>query len=312
MPALALPSFFHSNSLRSVSWGHNLNARDIDHLQVRNVPRAEVTVDVNELNSIQAAINEVFGSLTGADGVLTALVNDVSGTTLDIPHIQSDGSAFQAIANKITSDLNNVLPRVQGAFTGSASAAINAAVSSIHAGLNDFQAVVSQIEASLSQATDTFRQTEADASNAFGKRQFSSAVLNDAVGRARAALQKIRDGLGQIQGSLQAATSDFNSAENSGGSIFSGLLSADTTDTSGAASDSTSNSTSSDGFARWAPIVVGLLAANLFITLVLLLVGILNCVRRGKASRSYQPIKEIDSERFVGRPSFKEDQRYSD
>ncbi|KAH8814494.1 hypothetical protein DL96DRAFT_414258 [Flagelloscypha sp. PMI_526] len=312
MPALALPSFFHSNSLRSVSWGHDLNARDIDHLQVRNVPRADVTVDLNELNFIQGAINDVFGSIDGVDGVLTALVNDVSGSSLDIPRIQNDANAFQAIANEINNKLDGVLPRLQGAFTGAASEAINAAVTNIDAGRNDFQSVVSQIVASVNQATDSFSQAEAGASSAFGKRQFASAALNDAVGRARAALQKIKDSLGQIQSSLQAAISDFNSAEGNASSIFSGLLSAGTTDTSGAASDSTPDSTSSDGFARWAPIVVGLLAANLFITLVLLLLGILNCVRRGKASRSYQPIKEIDSERFVGRPSFKEDQRYSD
>ncbi|KAH8806856.1 hypothetical protein DL96DRAFT_1629939 [Flagelloscypha sp. PMI_526] len=93
----------------------------------------------------------------------------------------------------------------------------------------------------------------------------------------------------------------------SGGASISGALEADM------------SSPSDSGFSKWAPIVIGLLAANLFVGLVLVTVAVLGCIRRGGrevySSRSlpvaYAPVREKDwdSSLHSGESSYRDNDR---
>ncbi|KAH8827320.1 hypothetical protein DL96DRAFT_1244798 [Flagelloscypha sp. PMI_526] len=98
-----------------------------------------------------------------------------------------------------------------------------------------------------------------------------------------------------------------NSYGASGSASISGALEADT------------SSSSDSGFSKWAPVVIGLLAANLFVGLVLVIMSVLGYIRRGgrdsSGSRSipvaYAPVREKDSDAFLhsGEGSYRDDNR---
>ncbi|KAF8209685.1 peptidase S8/S53 domain-containing protein [Mycena galopus ATCC 62051] len=95
----------------------------------------------------------------------------------------------------------------------------------------------------------------------------------------------------------------------------------DSLHTSGAVVDAVSSDTdtgtdSSDAAVRkYAPIVIGLLSANLVILLILVVLGVLLYVRRGRAvggSSKYAPVKLREEEPLDKMDSFHVEQRYSD
>ncbi|KAH8806954.1 hypothetical protein DL96DRAFT_1717625 [Flagelloscypha sp. PMI_526] len=80
MPALALPSFFQSNSLRSVFVFNAAISMEKFPRDVRNALRAEVSasVDVVTLREIQLAITSVFGNIDVTNNALSSLFTATS------------------------------------------------------------------------------------------------------------------------------------------------------------------------------------------------------------------------------------------
>lgn len=78
-------------------------------------------------------------------------------------------------------------------------------------------------------------------------------------------------------------------------------------------SDLSSGSDNSAGF-NYAPVIIGLLATNLLILLVILALGVFNFVRGGRSTgmtRNYVPVKIKDTDAFLA-PPFEDDKPYSD
>ncbi|KAH8814488.1 hypothetical protein DL96DRAFT_1623926 [Flagelloscypha sp. PMI_526] len=213
MPALAFHSFIESNSVRSVPWSADLNARAVDILQIRNVPRAEVSVDLPTLNSIDQAITAVFGNVQNVDSALTALAGATGGNTLNIADIQSAASSITSSSNALDSSINEVLPRLEGAFTGAAAASVAGAVDEVNKASNDFKSTVSGLQNSVNQVVSTASDADQNAAQTFSKRQEVNAKITELVTEGRASLLKMQDALKSVQSSLQSAIQTFNSAD---------------------------------------------------------------------------------------------------
>ncbi|KAF8180030.1 hypothetical protein K438DRAFT_1976992 [Mycena galopus ATCC 62051] len=95
-------------------------------------------------------------------------------------------------------------------------------------------------------------------------------------------------------GSSSCASSSSHVAS---GNLLSGALASD----------------NSAGF-NYAPVIIGILATNLLILLVLLCLGVMSFIRNGKKAgltRNYVPVKINDTDAFLA-PPFEDDKRYSD
>jgi hypothetical protein len=114
---------------------------------------------------------------------------------------------------------------------------------------------------------------------------------------------------------------DDNGTFSSGGSTCPDALLASTSGASPNAVNAISgalegDSSTSGGFGSWAPIVIGLLAGNLLVTLILVGFTVLGYVRRGgrdsrSISPSYVPVKtkELDGNRGFPSGSYRDDDR---
>jgi hypothetical protein len=89
-------------------------------------------------------------------------------------------------------------------------------------------------------------------------------------------------------------------ANNHGSGSGSGSYLSGGASVAGSAVDDSTDS----GFGKWAPVVIGLLAANLAVGLILAAITILNYIRRGGREKSrsiavaYKPVREKDNEAF--------------
>ncbi|KAH8806956.1 hypothetical protein DL96DRAFT_1764065 [Flagelloscypha sp. PMI_526] len=209
MPALAFRSFIQSNALRSVAWNTDLNARAIDFLEMRNVPRAEVSagVDATVLKEIELAITGVFGTINTTTIALSSLVGATSTTTVNVGNIKNAATDLVTASKALGGTLETAIPRIQGAFTGLTASTANDTVNTVNNAHDQLKTTLATIQSELNKAFSGTSQPEGPGGGKKGSknRRDIGSTINKLATSAQGSLTTIQQSLDQIQTTIQDA-----------------------------------------------------------------------------------------------------------
>ncbi|KAH8814486.1 hypothetical protein DL96DRAFT_1820672 [Flagelloscypha sp. PMI_526] len=288
MPALALAAPLQSNALRSVPWAPDIAPRFIDILDGREVPRALVGTN------LEAATQGLNQALVGTS-TITELFPTFENIVIKLVETHSADQALHNVEGEIifgSQEISRGLQLLSDLFN------------TIHE--NSAQDELKNAETSFGQFRTAIARIINDISDLFPS-ETSKLALAD----AKKSLPELQSNLLK----LQAAINNISSKTSANLSVnVSGNL---TNTASGAlANDNTSSATvSTDSFQKWAPIVVGLLGANLGVALLVVVAVALMYLHKRRESgssphhskSSYRPLREPDSDKFMGQNRSGED-----
>ncbi|KAH8814487.1 hypothetical protein DL96DRAFT_1715680 [Flagelloscypha sp. PMI_526] len=289
MPAFALSIPLESHALRSAPWASEIAPRFIDVLDGRTIPRATPVVE-NPSPAGTAAMQALSVGTTELANVLPNLETIVIGL-LD-SHIINMGD-YDNVLKVIYSSTEHI----EGAFS-QVNSAITAITSAFGENPASAQSALNNVETSFGQVRTALARIVVDLMDSV-----ASEVSRTAITDAKRSFNEFQNNIGKLQDAINAISSPASSNANLAvsGNLANTASSALENDTA------STTSVSTDNFQKWAPLVVGLLGANLGVAVLVVVILALMYLHKRRESgpsphrskSSYRPLREPDSDKFT-------------